>query len=31
MTFEKGIGLKTEESTQSIYLNPLLIDMFEVN
>jgi len=31
MTFETGIGLRTEEYTHSIYLKPLLIDMFEVN
>ena len=31
MTFEKGIGLRAEEYTHSIYLKPLLIDIFEVN
>ena len=31
MIFEKGIGLRAEEYTHSIYLKPLLIDMFEVN
>jgi len=31
MTFEKEIDLRTEEPTYSIYLKPLLIEIFEVN